>query len=212
MSGSVTAACCSCGPYGVDFFNGKRILEVGGGHGDIGAFFADLGSDVLCLDGRLQNVNFAKLKHWKIPHIRFEQFNLERDFSCFGTFELLINFGLVYHLRNVEAHLKICFATADDIVIESVVCDSTDPHKITFRDERPEIDEEALEGTGSRPSPFYIERLANENGFEFTRYFTADLNFGKQFCYDWKHNNDDTPNDNFINRRFWRLMKSNKGQ
>ena len=131
----------------------------------------------LCLDGRRQNVNFAKLKHRNLANIRFEQFKLETDFSCFGRFDLLINFGMLYHLRHVDAHLKTCFGVADDILLESVVCDSSDPQKILLRAERAEIDDEALDGIGSRPSPFYIERLASEAGFDFTR-FTAALNFG----------------------------------
>jgi SAM-dependent methyltransferase len=194
--------------YGVDFFAGKKVLELGCGHGDIGAFFADLGADVLCLDGRIQNINFAKLKHRKLANLEFVQFNLENDFSHFGKFDLIIDFGLIYHLRNVETHLKACFAAADDIVMETVVCDSTDPNKVLFCAERREIDEESLEGTGSRPSPFYIERIARENNFNFTRYFTGDLNAGSQFCYDWAHKNDNRLGDDFRLRRFWRLTKA----
>jgi SAM-dependent methyltransferase len=194
--------------YGVDFFKGKRILELGCGHGDIGAFFADLGADVLCLDGRIQNINFAKLKHRKIANLKFVQFNLENDFSHFGKFDLIIDFGLIYHIRNVETHLKACFAIANDIVVETVVCDSTDPDKILFCNERQEIDEESVEGVGSRPSPFYIERIARENNFDFTRYFTADLNSGSQFVYDWPHKNDNRPGDDWKLRRFWRLTRA----
>ena len=194
--------------YGIDYFKGKRILELGCGHGDIGAFLADLGAEVLCLDGRIQNINLAKLKHRRIGNIKFMQFNLENDFSHFGKFELIVDFGLIYHLRNVEKHLESCFAVSEDIVVETVVCDSIDPNKIVFVDERREIDEEALEGTGSRPSPFYIERIAQKNNFDFTRYFTADLNAGSQFSYDWVHRNDNRLGDDFKLRRFWRLQKA----
>jgi 2-polyprenyl-3-methyl-5-hydroxy-6-metoxy-1,4-benzoquinol methylase len=202
--------------YGIPYFKGRRILELGAGHGDIGAFFAELGAEVLCLDGRIQNVNFASLKHRKIPNIRFEQQNLEHDFSRFGRFDLIINFGLIYHLQNVDEHLKCCFSMADDMVLETVVCDSTDPQKIFFCKGKPERDEEALEGTGSRPSPFYVERIGEENGFEVVRYFTSDLNSGEQspngyqFRYDWEHKNDDGYSAHFDGpdlRRFWRFRK-----
>jgi 2-polyprenyl-3-methyl-5-hydroxy-6-metoxy-1,4-benzoquinol methylase len=193
--------------YGIDFFKGKRIIEVGAGHGDIGAFFADLGADVLCLDGRIQNVNFARLKHRKVPGLRFETFNLEKDFSELGRFDLLIDFGLIYHLKNVDEHLDCCFAMADDIVLETVVCDSRDPHTILYRPGRADVDEEALDGTGSRPSPFYIERIAIARGFEIQRHFTADLNFERQFRYDWLHKDNSDPSDDFVLRRFWRFRK-----
>lgn len=193
--------------YSRDAFAGLRILELGCGHGDIGAFFAGLGAEVLGLDGRAQNVELARCKHRKVERLRFECFNLENDFSRFGRFDLILDLGLLYHLKNVDAHLRCCFATADDVVLESVVCDSTDPHKIFFLPERKEVDEEALEGVGSRPSPFYIERLAAEGGFACERFFTPDLNYTHQFLYDWPHRNDERVSADFVLRRFWRLKK-----
>ena len=53
MAGPIAAIRCSRSK-GFDFFKGKKILELGAGHGDIGAFFAELGADVLCLDGRIR--------------------------------------------------------------------------------------------------------------------------------------------------------------
>jgi SAM-dependent methyltransferase len=194
--------------YGIEYFENKKLLELGSGHGDIGAFFAELGANVLCLDGRMQNVNYAKLKHRKVANFRYMHFNLEQDFSEFGKFDLIINFGLLYHLKNVDEHLKCCFRISDDMVFETVVCDSTDPHKIFFCDENKDIDEEALEGIGSRPSPFYIERIAKENNFEPIRYFSSDLNSGDQFLYDWDHRNDKRLGDDFKLRRFWRFRKT----
>ncbi len=97
---------------------------------------------------------------------------------------------------------------SDDILFESVVSDSTDPYKIFFCEENKDIDEEALEGIkGSRPSPFYIERIAKENNFETIRYFSADLNCGHQFIYDWKHRNDNRLSEDFILRHFRRFRK-----
>jgi hypothetical protein len=197
--------------YGIEFFKNKNILEVGGGHADIGAFLAELGAKVLCLDGRMQNVNYAKLKHRNIMNLRCLQFNLENDFSEFGKFDLIINFGLLYHLKNVDKHLGYCFKNSNDVLLETVVCDSTDPHKIFLCDEKKEINEEALEGIGSRPSPFYVERIAAENGFEIVRHFSKDLNsetHGTQFSYDWEHKNDDRLGDEWKLRRFWRFKKT----
>ena len=192
--------------YGVDYFSEKAILEVGGGHGDIGAFLADLGASVLCLEGRRENVHYARLKHRSIESFRCLQFDLENDFSQFGKFDLIINFGLLYHLRNVDEHLKCCFGMSDDILLETVVCDSTDPHTILVVDEDSKVNEESLSGTGSRPSPFYIERIADENDFEAIRYFNADLNVGVDFLYDWEHRNDNALGGWKL-RRFWRLRR-----
>lgn len=193
--------------YGIDFFQGKRVVEVGAGHGEIGAFFASLGADVTCLDGRIQNINIARLKHRNIKNLSFKLFDLEKDFTSIGKFDLMIHFGLLYHIKNVEQHLNWCFKVSDDIVHETVVCDSTDPDKLFLCDERRHVDEEALNGIGSRPSPFYVERIAQKNGFKVERFFTNDLNCREQFCYDWEHKNDDRLGDAFKLRRFWRFKK-----
>jgi SAM-dependent methyltransferase len=192
--------------YGIDYFNNKSILELGCGHGDIGAFFAELGANVLCLDGRPQSVNLANLKHRKVNNFKCLQCNLENDFTEFGKFDLIINFGLLYHLKNVTDHLNYCFKMSDDIMLESEVCDSTDPYKIIFYDEDKDIDVNALEGIGSLPSPFFIERIAQENNFEGTRYFSADLNYDN-FIYDWEHKNNDPGGKIITLRRCWRFKK-----
>jgi len=193
--------------YDIDWFKGKKILELGGGHGDIGAFLANLGADVLTLDGRRKNVNFAKLKHRKFDNYKCIQFNLENDFSEFGTFDLTINFGLLYHLKNVDEHLNCCFKTSKEILFETVVCNSRDPEKIIFYEEDVNVDEEALEGTGCRPSPFYIERFAEQNNFEVIRHFSRDLNSGNLFKYDWDHEKDAILGDDFKLRRFWHFIR-----
>jgi hypothetical protein len=193
--------------YGIDYFKGKTILELGSGLGEIGAFFAEIGANTLCLDGRIQNVNFANLKHRKLPNFKCQHYNLEHDFSKFGRFDLILNFGLLYHLKNVDSHLACCFTMSDDMLLETVVCDSTDPYKIDFCDEDKNSNEESLTGTGSRPSPFYVERIAEEHGFDALRYFTEDLNIDDLYSYNWKHDGGEKPGDNYRLRRFWRIKK-----
>jgi SAM-dependent methyltransferase len=193
--------------YGIDWFKGKSILELGGGLGEIGAFFADLGANVISLDGRQQNVNFATLKHRRVVNFKCAKFDLDDDFSHFGRFDLIINFGVLYHLRNVDEHLKCCFKMSDEIILETVVCDSTDPHKIFYCDENSRMNSMALNGVGSRPSPFYIERIAAENGFRPVRHFSTDLNSGYQYSYDWRHKNNNRLGDQWKLRRFWLLKR-----
>ncbi|NNM72026.1 class I SAM-dependent methyltransferase [Enterovirga aerilata] len=193
--------------YGEDFFRGKRILELGSGLSDIGAFFADLGAEVLCLEGRQETVRLARLKHRKVDRLRIEQHDLEQDFSRFGRFDLLIHFGLLYHIPDVDGHLSRCFAMADEIVLESVVCDSTNPEKIVLVEGNSNVIEECLHGTGSRPSPSYVERIAEENGFLVARHFTSDLNVDRLFVYDWEHKNDGNLGG-WRNRRFWRFSRT----
>jgi len=194
--------------FGIDYFNGKTILELGGGHGDIGAFFAALGAKVTCLEGRTQNINYARLKHRNQSNITFEQCDLDQAFPARGTFDLILNFGLVYHLQKVETHLERCFQLANNIVLETVVHDSLDPHAIVFCAEESHVNEQAIGGVGSRPSPSYVERIAVQHGFAVNRHFTSDLNVGDQFLYDWEHQNNGDLGPPWQLRRFWHFNKA----
>lgn len=189
--------------YGVDYFKGKHILELGGGIGNIGGFFAELGSDVLALESRSLSVSIAQLKNRNLKNYRCEQFNLENDFSQYGKFDMIINFGLIYHLKNVESHLVCCTKIANNILLEGTVCDSTDPSEVILVDD-PEGDDEAFERKGSRPSPYLIERVFEQSGFKTTRCFTKDLN-AYAFTYDWEHKNDKSLLA--TRRRFWDFRK-----
>ena len=192
--------------YGLEWFAGKRVIELGCGHADIGAFLAELGADVLCIDGREENIAFAKLKHRKVRRLDYMVADLDSTFPALGRCDLLVHFGLLYHLRDVDAHLAQCWDLAEEIVLETVVCDSLDPNKIVYLDRDLLVNSRGLHGVQNRPSPFYVERLAKAAGYEIERCFTSDLNSGT-FLYDWAHKNNGHLGG-FGQRRMWRLHRS----
>jgi len=192
--------------YGIDFFAGKTVLELGSGHSDIGAFFAELGATVTCLEGRKDNHAFGRLRHRNVPRLSIELFDVERDFTAFGRFDLIIDMGLLYHVPDCRTHLQQCFAMSDEIILETVVCDSADAEKCVILPEDSHELEEALNGTGSRPTQAFVERVAEEAGCRPTVYATADLNVGDEFVYDWKATNSGDLGG-WRNRRLWRLSR-----
>ncbi len=193
-----------CTILGLDGIKGKRILELGSGHSEIGAFLAELGAEVVCADGRAANINFSRLRHRGIDGMAFVELDAEQDFAHLGAFDIIINFGLLMHINDVDAHLRRCFRAAKVVVLESVVCDSTDPSRVTHFQEETIWGGNSIHGSGSRPSPFFIERVADECGFLITRCFTRDLNSGP-FIYDWQHKNNgaDMLDGRWWLRRFW---------
>lgn len=190
---------------GLEWFPGKRVLELGAGHGDMGAVFADLGAQVTCVEGRDENLVFGRLKHRGVTGLDFVKMDLDQDFRSLGDFDLILHLGLLYHIADIDQHLGQVFELSDDVMLESVVCDSTDPHRVVVIDENVDINEEALNGRGCRPSPFYIERVAAEHGFDVERHFGPGLN-SAHYVYDWEHS-DSGELGGFELRRFWRLQK-----
>lgn len=190
--------------YDIDFFIGKKVMEVGGGLGNIGAFFAEIGAKVLSLEGRRVNRNFANLRYRNLKNFKSVEGDLEQDFMHLGKFDLIINFGVLEVVKNVDNVMACCAELSDDILLETMVCDSTDPSKIVFVELDPTGIDNPMSGISARPSPAYIEKFFVDRGFSVYRYFDRDLNAGRH-RYDWEHNNDNSVEDSM--RRFWRFKR-----
>lgn len=175
--------------YGLDFFPGKKILDLGGGFGYVGAFFAELGADVLTLEGRAQSVNTGRLLYGNIRGFRIERCDLEKDFSGFGKFDLIINMGLLYHLNNVKEHLECCAQCSDRVVLETQVLDSADEKDVVKIEEDPTQWAYSIAGSGVFLPPDGIEAIFRQNGFSIDRHFSRDLNVANSHIYDWEARN-----------------------
>ena len=189
--------------FGFDW-RGKRIVELGCGYGEIGAFFAALGADVTCIDGRARNLVVAKVRYRDLKNITFLHKNLDEDFSDLGRFDLVIHFGLLYHIKHIERNLANTAGLSDQIVLESEMIDSLDPKKIEVFEEDTRRHDTGVEGYGFRCSPFYIKEFFEGKGFSVDIVADWWLNAGEHI-YDWPHHNDGTSKKNM--RRFFVISK-----
>jgi predicted RNA methylase len=185
--------------YPADFFKGKRILELGAYNGYIGAYFSALGAEVHCVEGRQENVDRIKKDY---PNVTVECTDLDTSFWNFGKWDIIINFGLVYHLEKFhKEHLINCINNCDLMFFESVIYDSFKP-EIYFRNEAG--DDQSLTNMGGTPSTSYIENIFNEVGVNYTKYSDSSLN-----NWEHKYNWPDTGFKMFNQfwRRFWIVKK-----
>ena len=193
--------------FGIDFFQGKRILELGGGIGDIGAFFASIGAHVTSAEFRATNRNFAALRYRDIPNFQTVFFDGEQDFNHLaanGKFDVILVFGFIEVISNINSVMDCCMQMSDNVLLETMVCDSTNPDVLIYVDLSPEgIDNPSL-GRSARPSPAYIEQHFMKNSWTYERHFTSDLNT-PDHCYDWIHKNDMSSKDGY--RRFWHFHR-----
>jgi SAM-dependent methyltransferase len=172
-------------------WKGKRVLELGCGYGDMGAFFADAGADVTCAEGRAENIAVAKLRFRHLPTIRFVQRDLETNFADLGHFDVIVHFGLLYHIKNVDQNVGLCAQMADRVFLETEVLDSQDDRKaVVMKEDRRSYDT-GLVGEFTMISPFYIKRLFEESGMTAKIHSDRALNSGPH-VYDWEHKNDGT--------------------
>jgi hypothetical protein len=185
--------------YGSDFFKSKKILELGSYNGYIGSYFNELGSKVQCVDGRKDNVDYI-IKNY--DNLIVEEKNLDTKEWILGKHDIIINFGLYYHLQNHHIeHLKNCIDNCDIMFFESVIYDSSQS-EIYFRYE--DGDDQSLSNVGGTPSTSFVENIFLEKNVKFTKYTSKELNDGYHF-YDWL--DSDSKIFNEYSRRFWIIEK-----
>jgi hypothetical protein len=181
--------------YTKEFFRNKRILELGSHNGYIGAYFQSLGADVYSVEGRELNVNNIKRDY---PDLKIETYNLDTPEWKWGYFDIIINFGLFYHLENFhKEHLNNCLENCNLMFFESVIFDSFD-NEIHFRNEFGNA--QSLSDVGGSPSTSYVENIFKLKNVEYQKYSNKELN-GHDHHYDWKDLN--TKKLNQFARRFW---------
>lgn len=181
--------------YSPEFFNRKRILELGSCNGYIGAYFQSLGAYVYSLEGRLENIQTIKTDY---PQLKCDLVDLDRPDWSWGKWDIIINFGLYYHLEKFhKQHLENCLDNSDLMFFESVVYDSSEP-ELFFRQE--EGSDQSLSFIGGNPSTSYVENIFSSKNKKYEKFSSRELNAWYHF-YDW----EDTGNNvyNPFQRRFW---------
>jgi len=170
--------------FGKEFFKDKTILELGCGYGDIGKYFKEsLQADVTFAEGREEHFPFIRgnVSGCKIVHI-----NQENHWQLETKYDVVIHFGVMYHLDNWKQDLECTLKHSDLVILETEVADSNDP---TFEQKFVDmISYDQAMGPkllATRPSAAYIESVFSENGFSFVRYDDTDLDTDIH-NYSWK--------------------------
>ena len=117
-------------------------------------------------------------------------------------YDIILHWGVLYHLSEIEKHLAKISPKCDVLLLETEVCDSDDSAFFITTNE--EGYDQAFNGTGIRPSPAYVEKVLEKNGFQFRLVKDPILNSGFH-SYDWDVNNTNTWTGGL--RRFWICWK-----
>jgi SAM-dependent methyltransferase len=198
--------------FGKEYFKDKTILEVACGYGDIGKYFREnLGSNVTFAEGRKEHLPFIMENN---PGSKVIELNQENLWDLGEKFDIVIHFGVTYHLDNWKQDFECAMNHAKSVMIyETEIADSKNPFgEFKFKD----IDgyDQALSESKicTRPSAAYVENEIQRLGGTFVRYDDADLN-ANIHTYSWELSGaaDTNPDYNRSSgvgmRRFWSIKK-----
>jgi len=183
--------------YPKNFWNKKRVLELGSFNGVIGNYFRELGSEVLSIEGRPSNIRRIQEE---FPELNIIKGDLDRVDWHYGYYDIIINLGLLYHLEQFhKEHLLNCLDNCDLLLLESVIYDSEKP-ELYVREEGGYG--QSLSGIGKTPSTSFVENILG--GTKFRKYSNSSLNSGPNI-YDWTDTYSKIFNPYL--RRFWTVER-----
>lgn len=164
--------------FGIDWFKGKRILELGCGYGNIGLYFKDLGADVTFADARQEFLDVVKRKCQTANTVLIDQ---DKEWDLNKKFDLIIHFGVLYNIKNWKQDLACALKQTQFLALETAV--NRFAYDIEFEIKNFEYGDKhcgCFNNQGSLPSISLIEK---ELIGKFNRYDDADLNCGGNLRY-----------------------------
>ena len=149
----------------------RTTLDAGCGVGYFSHLLQETGLRVTAFDARPENVEEARRRH---PGIDFHVADTEElRPQEFGTFDLVLCFGLLYHLESpLRAMRRLRAMTGKVLLIESVCVPERSP-LLYLRDEA-EAEDQALKAVACYPSQGALIKMAYRAGFP-TVYRTTRL-------------------------------------
>lgn len=140
----------------------STAVDAGCGVGFFSQTLAECGLYTCGLDARAENVEEARRR---FPGIPFEQANVEaREISQLGQFDLVLCFGLLYHLENpLQAIRDVSAITEKCLVLESM-CVPEGRCSLLLRQE-PRQDDQSLTEMACYPSESSLVKMLYRAGF-----------------------------------------------
>lgn len=188
--------------YSPDFFMNKKVLELGPCNGYIGSYFQKkLGSEVLAVEGRKENIQEINQNY---PDLNVIEGNLDSKDWIYGKHDVIVNFGLLYHLDKYHyEHLENCIKNCKILFLESVIFDAAEPG-ICYRQEAGF--DQSMSDKGGTPTTSFVENVFKNNNCKYTKFTDSKLN-GEEHHYDWPDVNSYVLDP--WARRFWIVETGN---
>jgi SAM-dependent methyltransferase len=144
--------------------NSGSALDVGSGVGDFSKFLSDLGFRVEAVDGRVENVAESKRRY---PEITHHTANVE-DLPAaeMGTFDLVLCFGLLYHVENPFRAIRNLYSVTGKILLIETMRIPGSETAMQLLDEG-QAEDQGLNYVAFYPSESCLIKMLYRAGFPF---------------------------------------------
>ena len=157
-----------------------------------------MGGIVTSSDARNEHLTIVNNKY---PHIKTLLIDCDNDIIK-DNYDIIIHWGLLYHLTAIETHLKNVLEKCNILLLETEVYDSSTIEDCITIDEKGY--DQSFHNKGTRLSQQKIENILEKNKFQFKIIKDPILN-SDFHCYDWDITNSKTFKQGL--RRFWICWK-----
>lgn len=190
----------------VERWAGYRVLEVGAGLGQLGDSFRHLGFDVTSSDGRAEHVERMRAAGKEALVLDLDAI----EASQLAGYDLVLAFGVLYHLSEPERFLAACGESARVLLLESAVLDRSQPVIERVAEPRGRRgQDQALNAFGCRPSPSWVEQACRRAGFDDVRDISSPIGNWSIGVFDWESRDDGTSGRDGVNfRKMWICQRS----
>lgn len=142
----------------------KSAIDVGCGLGHFSRLLESLSLDVTAIDGRQQNVEEARRRY---PDIPFLHFNAEDSaINSLGKFDLVLCFGLLYHLENPFCVIRSLFSLTESILVVESMCAPGLNSSMELLDEY-QTEDQGLNYVAFYPTENCLVKMLYRAGFPF---------------------------------------------
>jgi FkbM family methyltransferase len=174
---------------------GKDVLEVGAGIGDLTSFFLDRDCRVTSVEPRTENVDalrarYADVDWWPANRIRV----VEADAYHLGPHgtvaphQIVFCFGLLYHLEEPARALQEMAGSCTELLILETAVSTASGDVISYLTEDAADLTNSISGKSCLPSREWVYKRLSEL-FAFV-YMPLTQPLHNKFRLDWRHNDD----------------------
>jgi SAM-dependent methyltransferase len=188
------------------WWKGMRVLEVGAGFGRFGDAFHHLGFDVTSSDGRPEYVQRMAARGRRAFRLDLEEVT-PQDLA---GFDLVLAFGVLYHLKNPARLIDACGRTVEVLLLETAVSDKSEPVLNPVPESTGWLGpDQALSGVGCRPSPSWVETHARASGFTRVTDISSPIANWDVGAFDWEpRDSGETRREGVNLRKMWVCEKA----